>query len=158
MGTLSMGAQGRWCVLASRGAESQTRDPEDLLLVDVEGQRGRPGTGWLPEEAQCRGGCREVAGLVQGRLGTAPSTWSGRPGAGRQGNREICAGRGMIGRLWVLRGSLPPARGRGRWLRNGGEQVEASPRSVDGPAMCLWELRTCWLLPPQPTRKPWSQS
>lgn len=29
----------------------------------------------------------------------------------------------MLGRLWVSRGSLPPARGRGRWLRNDSEQV-----------------------------------
>lgn len=70
-------------VLASKGAESQTRDPGDLLL-DVEGQRSGPGTCWLPKEAQCRedeapGACWAQP-PVPGQVGQ------------RQGGRENCAG------------------------------------------------------------------
>lgn len=45
----------------------------------------------------------------------------------RQGARELSTG-GMPGRLW--------ARGRGRWLRRGGEQIKALPCGMDGPTGC----------------------
>lgn len=50
----------------------------------------------------------------------------------------------------------PPGEGQMRWLRSGGEQGRPVLQ-CGGPTVCLWKLGTCWQLPPQLARLPWSQ-
>lgn len=162
----------RMCGHPERGKTGQDNAQKVCLLLSEPGKvcllRGGPER-QVPRDTQpAWNGLIDHRGPVQWHLLSgwpsageheAPGAcWAQPPLPSQVGQRELGAGGShawqAVGRWGV---ACPLARGRGGWLRRDGEQVKALPCRVNGCTVCLWELGTCWQLPSQPARLPWSQ-